>query len=80
MSEEPERLGLRVLRRLDEKVDWLTADVSDLKLRVTSVENQLAAMAAAQASNYASLSSRMDRVETRLDRIERRFDLVGAQP
>ncbi|HZH45922.1 MAG TPA: hypothetical protein VEY31_04740 [Roseococcus sp.] len=73
MSEEPESLVLRVLRRLDEKMDRLTADVSDLKMGVTSVGNQLAAMAATQASNYASLSSR-------LDRVERRFDLVGAQP
>ena len=77
MSEDgPESLTLRYLRRLDEKMDRLTADVGELKVRMTSLEQQAANLASTQASHYAILSTRLDRVETRLDRIERRLDLV----
>lgn len=62
---EPDNVLLVYLRRIDEKVDRLIDDVRDLKVRVTNVEEGLAAV-----------NRRLDRVETRLDRIERRLDLV----
>ena len=76
MSDAPDNLVLVYLRRLDEKLDRVAADVSELKTRMTSVEQQVANLAATQASHYAILSTRLDRVETRLDRIERRLDLA----
>ena len=64
MADEPENIMLLLLRRIDEKVDRLVADVQDLKQRMTLVEVQLAGQAV-----------RIDRVEARLDRIERRLEL-----
>jgi archaellum component FlaC len=75
MTEEPDSLVLRYLRRIDEKLDRLSDDVRDLKLRVTSLVRQSAEVVASQAT----LQSRMDRLETRIERIERierRLDLV----
>jgi predicted nucleic acid-binding Zn-ribbon protein len=72
MSEDVDSLVLRYLRRIDEKVDRLAADVADLKVRMTLVEQQLAGM----AGQYAGLSARIDRIELRLERIERRLDLA----
>ena len=76
MSDGPDNLLLVYLRRLDDKSDRMAADMQELKTRMTSVEQQVANLAATQASHYAILSSRLDRVEARLDRIERRLDLV----
>ena len=41
MTEQPDNLVLRYLRRIDEKVDRLTEDVHDLKQRVTDVERRI---------------------------------------
>jgi archaellum component FlaC len=65
MSDEPDSLTLRLLRRLDEKLDRVIDDLGDLKIRVTSIEEGL-----------AGVNRRMDRFESRLDRIERRIGLV----
>ena len=77
MSEEgPESPTPRFLRRLDEKMDRLVADVGELKVRTPSLKQQVANLASTHASHCGILSTRLDRVETRLDRIERRLDLV----
>ena len=65
MVEEPENLVLVILRRIDLKIDRLADDVSDLKIRMTNVEEGL-----------AGIDRRLDRSESRLDKIERRIDLV----
>ncbi len=62
---EPDNIVLVYLRRIDEKVDRLSDDVRDLKVRMTAVEE-----------NLAGVHRRIDRIELRLDRIERRLDLV----
>ena len=72
MSDEPDSLVLRMLRRLDEKMDCLIDDVGDLKRRVTSLEQLVALL----HTDVAGQSSRIDRIETRLERIERRLDLT----
>jgi hypothetical protein len=69
---EPENLTLVYLRRIDEKLDRVIADVQDLKVRVTLLEERFATQEAA----IAGVNRRIDRVEQRLDRIERRLDLV----
>lgn len=67
MTDAPESLILRYLRQIDQKVDRLSEDVHDLKVRMTAVEE-----------NLAGVQRRIDRVEARLDRIERRLDLADA--
>ena len=62
---DPDNLVLRFLRRIDDKLDRVIDDVRELKVRMTSVEE-----------NLASLNRRFDRLEVRVDRIERRLDLV----
>jgi len=66
MAEEPDNIVLVMLRRIDTKIDRLTDDVHELKVRMTSVE-----------SNLAGVQRRIDRLEDRVERIERRLDLVG---
>ncbi len=72
VTDEPDNLTLRFLRRIDEKIDRLTDDVHDLKTRMTAVERQLGDIHVA----IAGVNGRIDKMEARLDRIERRLDLV----
>lgn len=65
MASEIENMTLVYLRRLDQKMDRLIDDVSDLKIRVTSVEEGL-----------AGIHRRLDRFEARMDRVELRLDLA----
>ncbi|KPF72981.1 hypothetical protein IP69_03045 [Bosea sp. AAP35] len=63
MSDEPDNIVLVMLRRIDAKLDRVGEDVHNLKVRMTSVEEGMAAM-----------NRRVDRIDERLDRIERRLD------
>jgi chromosome segregation ATPase len=65
MTDEPDNIILRHLRRMEEKIDIVVFDVRELKDRVGLLEQQ-----------YASVSSRIDRVESRLERIEHRLALI----
>ena len=65
MSDEPDNIVLVMLRLIDAKLDRVGEDVHNLKVRMTSVEEGMAAM-----------NRRVDRIEERLDRIERRLDLT----
>jgi len=67
VEDEPDNLVLRYLRRIDEKLDRVIAEVADLKHRVTLLE-----------LGFAGIHQRVDRVDLRLERIERRLDLVEA--
>ncbi len=64
---EPDRLVLRFLRNIDQKLDALREDMRELKARVGILEQQ-----------YASLSNRIDRIELRLDGIEKCLELAEA--
>jgi len=66
MAEEPDNLVLVLLRRLDTKMDRLIDDVHELKVRMSSVE-----------TNLAGVQRRIDRLEDRVERIERRLNLVS---
>lgn len=57
MAEEPDNIILVYLRRIDEKVDRIADDVRDLKIRMTSLEE-----------NMAGMNRRLDRLETRVER------------
>jgi len=67
MSEQPENIILIFLRRLDQKVDRLIDDVSDLKLHVSAV-----------VAAVARVDSRLDRLEHRFDVLEQRQDSFEA--
>jgi hypothetical protein len=78
MSDEPDSLILRLLRRIDDKVDRLIESVGDLKGRVASLVERTSRVQAELASihsDFAGRSVRIDRIEGRLERIERRLDL-----
>jgi hypothetical protein len=66
MSDGPDNLVLRFMRQVDAKLDRVIDDLSDIKVRVTNVEE-----------NLVALNRRVDRIDLRVERIERRFDLVG---
>ena len=68
MAAEPEDHTLRLLRRMDAKLDLLADHTREIKTCVGLLEQ-----------SYASLSNRIDLIETRLERIERRLDLVDAE-
>jgi glutathione S-transferase len=72
MTDEPDNLVLRYLRRIDERLERVEADLRDLKGRMTLVEERLGYLEVA----IAHQSARIDRIEDRLARIERRLDLV----
>jgi septal ring factor EnvC (AmiA/AmiB activator) len=55
---------LALLRKIDERTEHMAEDLHDLKVRMSSVE-----------ANLAAMNRRMDRFETRLERIERRLEL-----
>lgn len=65
MSDGPDSLVLRFLRTIDGKLDRVLDDVVDLKIRVTNVEE-----------NLAALNRRVDRLDGRAERIERRLGLA----
>jgi archaellum component FlaC len=62
--------------RVHARFDRLDADVGDLKVRMTSVEDQIAGL----HGDFANQSRRLDRIDQRLGRIERRLDLVDDAP
>lgn len=67
MSENLESIVLEHLGLIRGAVEGLRDDMRDLKVRVTNVEE-----------NLAAVQRRLDRVDDRLERIEKRLDLVDA--
>ena len=67
MPDDTANLILEYMRKFDKKLDRVVDDLSDLKRRVTAVEE-----------NLAGVHRRLDRIDDRVDRIERRLDLVEA--
>lgn len=78
MSDQPDSLILVFLRRIDARVEALTADVAEVKQRLTTLEIQVGNAAATEQSHYGQVMQRLDRQDVRLDRIERRLDLIPA--
>ena len=61
---EPDNIVLAMLRKMDRKLDRIADDVHDMKVRMTSVEE-----------NLAGVQRRIDRLEDRVERIESRLDI-----
>ena len=69
---EAENLVLILLRRMDEKLDRLSAKFDDLVLRTGGIETELAQLHV----RFAESSVSSDSFERRMERIEKRLDLV----
>lgn len=65
MTGDVENLILEHLRRFDRRLETMAADLHDIKVRMSAVEQGI-----------ALVNNRIDRVEERLSRIEHRLDLV----
>jgi chromosome segregation ATPase len=83
MAEDGDRIELLVelLKRVHTRLDKLDGDLSDLKVRISSIEQGQAIMRqelAHQSAQIAGLNARMDRFDERLMRIEKRLDLIEA--
>ncbi len=71
MTDEPDNLILRYLRKLDEKIDRLDERQQDVASDVRSLKAHMAAFLQAEAAQDGSIAS----ILVRLDKIERRLDL-----
>jgi len=80
MSDEPESRTLRMLRRIDERLDRLNGDVSDMKHRQSIAERRFGELEADEQSHCAVVVSRFDSLGHRADWSERRLDLVDHLP
>ncbi len=67
MADEPDSIVLRYLRQISDDVGNLRDDMRNVKVRITSMEE-----------NFGALNRRLDNFDLRLERIERRFGLVDA--
>jgi hypothetical protein len=81
MTDEPENLTLRYLRRIDAKIDGLAEVQRDHGYRLTRIEAGMASLRRDQASDAESVAfsaTRVDRLNERVERIERRLELSEA--
>lgn len=72
MSDEPDNLVLRMLRRVTEQNDLILHKLDELTTRIGALERDGAAM----KMDIVGLQVRMDNMDRRLSRIERRLDLT----
>jgi hypothetical protein len=75
MTEVPDYLREQ-FDRVNLKLDRLSADVGEVRQRLTTLEIQVGGQAATEQSHYGQTMLRLDRFGERLDRIERRLDLA----
>ncbi len=69
MSANRDPLVLEFLLRLNAKADSLTADLRELRDRVTRLEERLAALAATEAIHHATTLVALDRLQSRVARL-----------
>ena len=67
MADEPDNIVLAILGKIDQRTERMAEDLHDLKVRVTAVEEGLAAV-----------NRRLDRLEIRVEPIEQRLELSDA--
>jgi hypothetical protein len=72
MADEPDNLVLVYLRRFDQQLGEMRADIRSLVLRVGALEQRFSAPEA----RFIGLEGQMIGANGRLDRIGRRLDLV----
>jgi hypothetical protein len=72
VSEEPENLVLRYLRRIDARFENVERKLDELVTRVGSLERGFAGF----HTDLAAINLRLDNLDRRVERIERRLDRV----
>ena len=72
MTDEPNNIVLEHLRHIRRAVDRIELDLTDVKSRVSSLEQVQGQILALMGT----MNQRMDRFDERLGRVERRLDLV----
>ena len=72
MASEPDSLVLELLRQIRSEMAELRFDVTDMKARVSSIEQFQGNI----LTMLGGISQRMDRGDEKISRIERRLDLV----
>jgi hypothetical protein len=71
MTENVENLMLEHLCHIRRRADQIAEDLGTVKLRLSSLESQVAGLHGDNAISH----QRMDSIERRLERVERRLDL-----
>jgi hypothetical protein len=71
VTDEPDGLALRYLRRLDGRMDRLGDQVSDLSAEVRAIRSHMAGFMQNEVAQDGAIAS----IRLRLDRIERRLGL-----
>jgi archaellum component FlaC len=76
MSENPvtNELMYELLKRMNHRLGRIEEDVSDLKLRLGSVEDHMSSLVV----SAVGINHRLDRHDERLERIDNRLGLVEA--
>ena len=67
MADQPDNIVLATLHKIDERLDQMALDVHDLKVRLTSVEQ-----------DFGGENRRLERLDNRMARIEKRLELSDA--
>jgi hypothetical protein len=75
MADASDKVTLRYLRRIDEKVDRLADIVSDLAADARGIKTPMAGFMQNEVAQGGARAS----IKARLDRIERRLDIAGGQ-
>ena len=74
MTEEPDSIVLRYLRKVDEKLDRLDSRQQEMTGELRSIKAHMAAFMQSEVARDGVMASILDR----LDRIERRLELQNA--
>jgi hypothetical protein len=72
MTDDPDSLTLRYLRRLDEKIDRIGDNLADLTTDVRSLKTHMAGFMQNEVGQDGAIAS----IRLRLDPIERRLELT----
>jgi polyhydroxyalkanoate synthesis regulator phasin len=81
MTEEPDNIVLRYLRRIDARMEDLFSTADEIKSRLRSIEDQVSLLrtdTAAIYSNIVRLDRRIDGLENRFKRVEIRLGVIEA--
>lgn len=71
MTDEPDNIVLRYLRKLDEKLDGLDARQQETTAELRSIKTHMSASMQSELSHASSIAA----ILTWLEKIERRLDL-----
>ncbi len=74
MTEQPDNMVIEYLKRIRASQDRMELDITDLKVRMSSMEQHQGQI----LTLLGSLAQRMDRLDERMGRVERRLDLADA--